>query len=95
MAQISAKQVKGLQSTLDAITGIDKISETFTTTATDGDTGILITQPVRETDAIQVFVNGQKLQEGYSWKKDGVVVTATSLEAGTELVWSSSIIGYD
>ena len=94
-AQIKAKQVQGLQSTLDALIGIDKISETFTTTTTDGDTGILITQSARETDAIQVFVNGQKLQEGYSWKKDGAAVTATSLEANTELVWSSAVAGFD
>ena len=94
-AQIKAKQVQGLQSTLDALIGIDKISETFTTTATDGDTGILISQSARETDAIQVFVNGQKLQEGYSWKKGGSVITASSLEANTELVWSASSTGFD
>lgn len=94
-AIIKVKQVKGLQSTLDALVGIDKVSETFTTTATDGDTGILISQSARETDAIQVFVNGQKLQEGYSWKKGGSVITASSLEASTELVWSSSIVGFD
>jgi len=94
-AQIRVKQITGLQSTLDALMGIDKVSETFTTTATDGDTGILISQPARESDAIQVFVNGQKLQEGYSWKKDGAIITASSLEASTELVWSSSIAGFD
>ena len=95
MGAIKVKQVKGLQSTLDALVGIDKVSETFTTTATDGDTGILISQSARETDAIQVFVNGQKLQDGYSWKKGGSVITASSLEANTELVWSSSTAGYD
>ena len=94
-AQIKAKQVAGLQSTLDALTGIDKVSETFTTTATDGDTGILISQSARETDGIQIFVNGQKVQEGYSWKKDGSAVTADSLEANTELVWSASTAGFD
>ena len=94
-AQIRAKQVQGLQSTLDALTGIDKVSETFTTTATDGDTGILISQSARETDGIQVFINGQKVQEGYSWKKDGSAVTADSLEANTELVWDASIAGFD
>lgn len=94
-SQIKVKQVNGLQSTLDALIGIDKISETFTTTATDGDTAILITQSARESDAIQVFVNGQKLQEGYSWKKGGSAITASSLEANTELVWSSAVAGFD
>ena len=94
-AIIKVKQVKGLQSTLDALVGIDKVSEIFTTTATDGDTGILISQSARETDAIQVFVNGQKLQEGYSWKKGGSVITASSLEASTELVWDASTAGFD
>ena len=94
-AIIKVKQVKGLQSTLDALVGIDKVAETFTTTATDGDTGILISQSARETDAIQVFVNGQKLQEGYSWKKGGSVITASSLEASTELVWDASTAGFN
>ena len=93
-AQIRVKQITGLQSTLDAIAGIDKVSETFTTTATNGDTGILLSQSARETDAIQVFVNGQKVQQGYSWKKDGVAVTASSLEASTELVWDSTTAGF-
>lgn len=94
-AQIKAKQVQGLQSTLDALTGIDKVSETFTTTATSGDTGILISQSARETDGIQVFINGQKVQEGYSWKKGGAIVSADSLESNTELVWDSSTAGFD
>ena len=93
-AQIRVKQITGLQSTLDALAGIDKVSETFTTTATNGDTGILLSQSARETDAIQVFVNGQKVQQGYSWKKDGAAVTASSLEANTELVWDSTGAGF-
>jgi len=94
-AQINVKQVKGLKATIDSILGIDNIVESFTTTAIDGDTGIVTSYMAKETDAIQIFINGQKLQEGYSWKKAGVVVTSDSLEAGTELVWSSSIVGYD
>ena len=43
MAQIKAKQVAGLQATLNALTGIDTIVETFTTNQTDGDTGIVLT----------------------------------------------------
>lgn len=89
------KQIQGLQSTLDALAGIDVIVESYSTTATDGDTGITITQPARETDAIKVHINGVLLQEGYSWKKDGIIVTADNLEAGTELVWDSSTVGYD
>jgi hypothetical protein len=94
-AQIKVKQIKGLQSTIDSILGIDNIVESFTTTAIDGDTGIVTSYMAKETDAIQIFINGQKLHEGYSWKKAGVIVTSDSLEVGTELVWSSSIIGYD
>tara|TARA_B110000483_G_scaffold238401_1_gene314955 strand:+ start:672 stop:2027 length:1356 start_codon:yes stop_codon:yes gene_type:complete len=94
-AQINVKQIKGLKATIDSILGIDNIVESFTTTAIDGDTGIITSYMAKETDAIQIFINGQKLQEGYSWKKAGVVVASDSLEVGTELVWSSSIVGYD
>ena len=94
MAQIKVKQVNNLQSTLNALTGINTIVETFTTTSINGDTGITITNSAREADAILVYVNGHKIQEGYSWKKDGSAVTADSLEAGTELVWDASVAGY-
>lgn len=93
-AQIKVKQIKGLQATINALTGIDNIVETFSTNATDGATGILISYSARERDAIQVYVNGHRVQEGYSWQKDGAAVTATSLEAATELVWNASITGY-
>jgi len=89
------KQIQGLQSTLDALAGIDVIVESYTTTATDGDTGITLSLSARETDAIKIEVNGVAINSGISWKKDGSIITTDSLESGTELVWSSSTIGYD
>ena len=93
-AQIRVKQITGLQATINALTGIDNIVETFTTNQTSGATGITISYSARETDAIQVHVNGHKVQEGFSWQKDGSAVTADSLEANTELVWDQSTTGY-
>ena len=93
-AQIKVKQISGLQATLNALTGLDNIVETFTTNQTDGNTGITITYEAREADAIMVFVNGHRIQEGYSWISGGQAVTASSLEAGTELVWDASTVGY-
>ena len=94
MSQIKVKQVSNLQSTINALTGINTIVETFTTTQINGDTGITITNSAREADAIQVFVNGHRVHAGFSWKKDGSAITASSLEAGTELVWDANIADY-
>ncbi len=94
MSQIKVKQITGLQATINALSGIDNIAEVFTTSATNGDTGILITNSARETDAIQIHVNGQLIQEGFSWKKSGLIVTTDSLEAGTELIWDETVTGF-
>ena len=91
-AQIRVKQITGLQATINALTGVNSIVETFTTNQTNGATGITISYPARETDAIQIYVNGHKVQEGYS-QKDGSTGTADSLEANTELVWDQSATG--
>jgi hypothetical protein len=97
MAQFKIKQVRELQSTLDSITGIDTITEAYTTTATDGPTGITITYSCRETDNAQVYVNGVRLNIGdFGWREGTTDVSSNSeLNAGTELVWDSSAIGYD
>lgn len=95
MAQAKIKQIKGLVSALDAIAGIDNIVESFTTTASDGDTGITLTYSCRETDAIQILVNGHVVESSvYSWKKDGSTVSTADLEANTELVWNAANAGY-
>ena len=94
MAQIKVKQVIGLQNTINSITGRDNVVETFTTNQTNGDTGITLTNAARETDAIMVFVNGQKTQEGFSWKYNGNVVNTATLEAGSELVWDQTTAGF-
>ena len=94
MAQIKVKQVAGLAATISALTGLDNIVEKFTTTATDGATGILITYSAKERDAVQIHVNGHKVQEGYSWQKGGSPITADALEANTELVWDAATAGY-
>jgi len=97
MAQFKIKQVRGLQSTIDSITGIDTITEAYTTTATDGPTGITITYSCRETDNAQVYVNGVRINQGdFGWREGTTdVSTNTELNAGTELVWNSSAIGFD
>jgi hypothetical protein len=97
MAQFKIKQVRELQSTLDSITGIDTITEAYTTTATDGPTGITITYSCRETDNAQVYVNGVRLNRGdFGWREGTTDVSSNSeLNAGAELVWDSSAIGYD
>ena len=94
MAQIKVKQVIGLQNTINSITGRDNVVETFTTNQTNGDTGITLTNAARETDAIMVFVNGHKTQEGFSWKYNGNVVNTATLEAGSELVWDQTTAGF-
>ena len=97
MAQFKIKQVRELQSTLDSITGIDTITEAYTTTATDGPTGITITYSCRETDNAQVYVNGVRINYGdFGWREGTTDVSSNSeLNAGTELVWDSSAIGFD
>ena len=94
MAAPKIKQIQGLQSALSAFAGIDTISETFTTSITNGDTGITITQSARESDNVRVHINGQLLQEGYAWKKNSLIITAATLEAGTELVWDQTVTGF-
>ena len=94
MAQIKVKQVIGLQNTINSITGRDNVVETFTTNQTNGDTGITLTNAARETDAIMVFVNGHKTQEGFSWKYNGSIVNTATLEAGSELVWDQTTAGF-
>lgn len=95
MGQAKIKQIQGLSSALDAIAGIDNIVESFTTTVSDGDTGITLRFSCRETDAIQIFVNGHVVDsDAYGWKKDGSLITTQTLEAGTELVWDASVSGY-
>jgi hypothetical protein len=93
-AQIKAKQVAGLQATLNALTGIDTIVESFSTNQTDGATGITITYSARERDAVQIFVNGARVSDGYSWSYNNATVTADSLEVGSELVWDSNTTGF-
>ena len=93
-AQIKVKQIRGLQATINALTGIDNIVETFTTNQSDGNTGITITYAARETDAIQVYVNGQRVQQGYSWTFGGQVASGPNLVANTELVWDAATAGY-
>ena len=94
MSQIKVKQIVGLQNTINSITGRDNIIETFTTNQTNGDTGITLTYAAFETDAIMVFVNGHKVQEGFSWKYNGSAVSTATLEAGSELVWDQTTAGY-
>jgi len=97
MAQFKIKQVRELQSTLDSITGIDTITEAYTTTATDGPTGITITYSCRETDNAQVYVNGVRINQGdFGWREGITDVSSNSeLNAGAELVWDSASIGFD
>ena len=94
MAAPKIKQIQGLQSALSAFAGIDRITETFTTSISNGDTGITITQSARESDNVRVYVGGQLIQEGYTWKKNSLIITAAALEAGTELVWDQTITGF-
>ena len=73
----------------------DTITENSTTTATTGDTGIFLTSASTETDNTKVYVNGHLIRDtSYSWKKDGVLVTAETLEQGTELVWDDVDAGF-
>jgi hypothetical protein len=73
----------------------DTITENSTTTATTGDTGIFLTSASIETDNTKVYVNGHLIRDtSYSWKKDGVLVTAETLEQGTELVWDDVDAGF-
>ena len=73
----------------------DTVTENSTTTASTGDTGIFLTSPSIETDNTKVYVNGHLIRDtSYSWKKDGVLVTAETLEQGTELVWDAVDAGF-
>ena len=73
----------------------DTITENFFTAVSTGATGIILTESSIETDNTKVFVNGHLMRESsYSWKKDGNIITADSLESGTELVWNAEDAGF-
>lgn len=91
MAQIRVKQIKGLQSIINSITGIDTIVETYSTSADDGSTGIFLTHTARETDAIKIHVNGIQIDAGYYWKYNNELINTASLPSNSELIWDSSI----
>ena len=96
MGQAKIKQIKGLQTVLDSITGIDTITETFSTSISSGLTGIVITLSSRETDNTKVYINGQLVDEDvYSWYKDGVLLESETLDAGSELFWDSTKAGFE
>jgi len=76
-------------------TTTDTISETFQTAVPTGNTGIFLTYTAKETDAIQVFINGHiQLESSYSWIKEGFIVTAGSLELNTQFVWNFEAAGF-
>lgn len=96
MGQTKIKQIKGLQAVLDSITGIDSITETFSTSIPSGLTGIVITLSSRETDNTKIYINGQLIHEDvYSWYKDGVLLESETLAAGSELFWDSTKAGFE
>jgi len=96
MGQAKIKQIKGLQTVLDSITGIDTITETFSTSISSGLTGIVITLSSRETDNTKIYINGQLIDEdAYSWYKDGVLLESETLDAGSELFWDSTKAGFE
>ena len=89
MAQLRIKQIADLTQTLDAITGVVTVVETF-----DGNEAVALTFPARDTEGILVHVNGLKTT-AFTWQKDGLDVVSETLEAGTTLVFNPVLAGFE
>ena len=95
MAQAKIKQILGLQSTLNALSGVTKIKETISTNAGSGPTGFGLAYDARELNGIIVHVNGVKV-ESFTWINGiGDTISTTLIPQGSQLVWDSTNAGYD
>jgi len=95
MAQARIKQILGLQSTLNALSGVTKIKETISTDAGSGPTGFVLAYDARELNGIIVHVNGVKV-ESFTWINGlGDTISTTLIPQGSQLVWDSTNAGYD
>lgn len=95
MPQVKIKQIRGLESTLNALSGVTTIKETVSTNAGSGATGFKLAYDAREINGILVYVNGMKV-ETFSWVDgNGTTISTTLIPAQSELVWDSINAGYD
>ena len=95
MPQARIKQIKGLESTLNALSGVTTIKETISTNAGSGATGFKLAYDAREVNGISVHVNGMKV-ETFSWiDGNGATLSTTLIPKDSELVWDSASAGYD
>ena len=95
MPQARIKQIKGLESTLNALSGVTTIKETVSTNAGSGATGFKLAYDAREVNGISVHVNGMKV-ETFSWiDGNGATLSTTLIPKDSELVWDSASAGYD
>jgi len=94
MAQIKIKQIAQLEQTLNSLTGVTTVVESYTTSAVSGNTGINITLEARELSGVKVHVNGLEIQD-FSWEINGVAITTDFVEAGSELIFDSIGAGFE
>lgn len=90
MAQIRIKQVAQLEQSLNALTGVTTVVESYTTTAVTGNTGIKNTFEAREVKGVKVHVNGLQIED-FSWQG----VTTSHLPAQSILVFDSVAAGFE
>ena len=90
MAQIRIKQVAQLEQSLNALTGVTTVVESYTTTAVTGNTGIKNTFEAREVKGVKVHVNGLQIED-FSWQG----VTTSHLPAQSILVFDSAAAGFE
>ena len=67
MAQIRIKQVAQLEQSLNAITGVTTVVESYTTNQATGNTGIKNTFEAKEVAGVKVHVNGLQIED-FSWQ---------------------------
>lgn len=90
MAQIRIKQVAQLEQSLNSITGVTTVVESYTTNQTTGNTGIKNTFEAKEVVGVKVHVNGLQIED-FSWQN----VTTDYLPAQSILIFDSVAAGFE
>jgi len=90
MAQIRIKQVAQLEQSLNAITGVTTVVESYTTNQATGNTGIKNTFEAKEVAGVKVHVNGLQIED-FSWQN----VTTDYLPTQSILIFDSVAAGFE
>lgn len=90
MSQIKIKQIDQLEQSLNAITGVTTVVESYATNQATGNTGIQNTFEAKEVSGVKVHVNGLQIED-FSWLN----VTTDYVPAGSNLVFDSVAAGFE